>query len=410
MHGHESFLHGFTFGGHPMACAVAHGEPRRLRERGDPRARPRERGRVRATMLESLRDIPIVGDVRGMGYFRAIELVKDRETKADASTTTESEWLLRGFLSGELYRRGLICRADDRGDPVIQLAPPLIATPSSSARSTTSCARCSRRRRAGLAPLVGSVLTVRELLAGLDVTRPRRRGRPRRAGALGAHLRAPRPDAVAVGRRAPAHDGDAARRRRRAARVRRAARRPRPRRASASGTGFAHDTVPAAMVQAADARGFPLFEVPYELPFIAVTERAFAAWSTSSTSCCGARSPRRSACSASSCSERGPRAIAGALAASLGAAVARARRARRAARAATFRRALPREHLRDRRREIRERGGEAEARGFVPADPELAARALALPVAATARARRTGPRRPGSSASRTPARTPSSTG
>ena len=77
-------------------------------------------------MLESLKDIPIVGDVRGAGYFQAIELVKDRETKPHF-TDEESEDLLRGFLSGELYRRGLICRADDRGDPVIQLAPPLIA-------------------------------------------------------------------------------------------------------------------------------------------------------------------------------------------------------------------------------------------------------------------------------------------
>ena len=78
-----------------------------------------------AGMLESLRDIPIVGDVRGAGFFHAIELVKDQETK-EGFTDEESEWLLRGFLSGELYRRGLICRADDRGDPVIQLAPPLI--------------------------------------------------------------------------------------------------------------------------------------------------------------------------------------------------------------------------------------------------------------------------------------------
>ena len=79
-------------------------------------------------MLESLRDIPIVGDVRGAGYFHAIELVKDKETK-EPFTDEESETLLRGFLSGELYRRGLICRADDRGDPVIQLSPPLIAGP-----------------------------------------------------------------------------------------------------------------------------------------------------------------------------------------------------------------------------------------------------------------------------------------
>ena len=79
-------------------------------------------------MLESLRDIPIVGDVRGAGYFQAIELVKDQQTK-ESFSDEESETLLRGFLSGELYRRGLICRADDRGDPVIQLSPPLIAGP-----------------------------------------------------------------------------------------------------------------------------------------------------------------------------------------------------------------------------------------------------------------------------------------
>jgi hypothetical protein len=79
-------------------------------------------------MLESLRDIPIVGDVRGAGFFQAIELVKDRDTKASFDHG-ESEDLLRGFLSGELFRRGLICRADDRGDPVIQLSPPLISGP-----------------------------------------------------------------------------------------------------------------------------------------------------------------------------------------------------------------------------------------------------------------------------------------
>ena len=79
-------------------------------------------------MLDSLRDIPIVGDVRGTGYFHAIELVKDQDTN-EQFTDEESETLLRGFLSGELYRRGLICRADDRGDPVIQLSPPLIAGP-----------------------------------------------------------------------------------------------------------------------------------------------------------------------------------------------------------------------------------------------------------------------------------------
>ena len=89
-------------------------------------------GNVRANeglfreMLDGLRDLPIVGDVRGAGYFHAIELVKDKETK-ETFDDEESEYLLRGFLSGELYKRGLICRTDDRGDPIVQLSPPLIA-------------------------------------------------------------------------------------------------------------------------------------------------------------------------------------------------------------------------------------------------------------------------------------------
>jgi adenosylmethionine-8-amino-7-oxononanoate aminotransferase len=77
-------------------------------------------------MLEGLRDLPIVGDVRGAGYFQAVELVKDKDTK-ETFDDHESEVLLRGFLSGELYGRGLICRTDDRGDPIVQLSPPLIA-------------------------------------------------------------------------------------------------------------------------------------------------------------------------------------------------------------------------------------------------------------------------------------------
>ena len=87
----------------------------------------RTRGRS-ATCSRALRDLPIVGDVRGTGYFLALELVKDKDTK-ETFNDEECETLLRGFLSGELYRRGLICRADDRGDPVIQLSPPLIAGP-----------------------------------------------------------------------------------------------------------------------------------------------------------------------------------------------------------------------------------------------------------------------------------------
>ncbi|MEA2305043.1 MAG: hypothetical protein QOH43_2323 [Solirubrobacteraceae bacterium] len=127
LQGTASFAHGFTWGGHPISAAVAMANLDVFEHEGIlENVREHEAG-FRAT-LEGLRDIPIVGDVRGAGYFQAIELVKDRETKQSFSKE-ESETLLRGFLSGELFARGLICRADDRGDPVIQLAPPLIAGP-----------------------------------------------------------------------------------------------------------------------------------------------------------------------------------------------------------------------------------------------------------------------------------------
>jgi adenosylmethionine-8-amino-7-oxononanoate aminotransferase len=124
MEGKEMFAHGFTFAGHPVAAAVAMANLD-VFEREDLNGHVRRKeGEFRA-MLDSLRDIPIVGDVRGAGYFHAIELVKDQDTK-ESFSDEESEDLLRGYLSGELYRRGLICRADDRGDPVVQLAPTLI--------------------------------------------------------------------------------------------------------------------------------------------------------------------------------------------------------------------------------------------------------------------------------------------
>src|ERR671933_318613 len=127
LQGASSFAHGFTWGGHPMCAAVALANLDVFEQEGINEHVRENEGHFRA-MLESLRDIPIVGDVRGAGYFHAIELVKDRETKQSFSAE-ESETLLRGFLSGELFRRGLICRADDRGDPVIQFSPPLVAGP-----------------------------------------------------------------------------------------------------------------------------------------------------------------------------------------------------------------------------------------------------------------------------------------
>jgi len=124
LHGEESFAHGFTFGGHPVSCAVGIANLD-LMEREDLfGAVRRNTGALRAT-LERLYDLPIVGDVRGDGYFFGIELVKDKTTR-ETFDDTESERLLRGFLSKALFDAGLYCRADDRGDPVVQLAPPLI--------------------------------------------------------------------------------------------------------------------------------------------------------------------------------------------------------------------------------------------------------------------------------------------
>jgi adenosylmethionine-8-amino-7-oxononanoate aminotransferase len=125
MEGDNSFAHGFTFAGHPVAAAVSLANID-LFERDDLCGHVRAKEGEFRQMLESLLELPIVGDVRGAGYFHALELVKDKDTK-ESFNHEESEQLLRGFLSGELFKRGLICRADDRGDPVIQLSPPLIA-------------------------------------------------------------------------------------------------------------------------------------------------------------------------------------------------------------------------------------------------------------------------------------------
>ncbi len=124
--GTATFLHGVTFAGHPVSAAVALANLDVFEKEdllGNVRA---NEGAFRAT-LEKLNDLPIVGDIRGDGYFYGIELVKNKATR-ETFTDDESERLLRGFLSPALFGAGLICRADDRGDPVIQLAPPLTCT------------------------------------------------------------------------------------------------------------------------------------------------------------------------------------------------------------------------------------------------------------------------------------------
>jgi adenosylmethionine-8-amino-7-oxononanoate aminotransferase len=123
--GSHTFLQGQTFGAHPVSCAVANANLD-IFEREDICGHVlANEGRFKR-LVESLQDIPLVGDVRGDGYFLAVELVPDRATRG-TFTDAEAEWLLRGYLSPRLYQAGLICRADDRGEPVITLSPPLIA-------------------------------------------------------------------------------------------------------------------------------------------------------------------------------------------------------------------------------------------------------------------------------------------
>ena len=125
--GQTYFPHGYTFGGHPVSAAVALENLAIFDEEGL-NAHVRENSPLFRAELETLLDLPIVGDVRGDGYFFGIELVKDKASK-QTFDEDESERLLRGFLSKALYDAGLYCRADDRGDPVIQLAPPLTIGP-----------------------------------------------------------------------------------------------------------------------------------------------------------------------------------------------------------------------------------------------------------------------------------------
>ena len=120
----KAFLHGLTFGGHPVSCAVAL-ENLRIFDEEDLVGHVQRHEQGFRERMEGLLDIPIVGDVRGAGWFWALELVKDQAT-AERFTREEAESLLRGFVAPATYDAGLICRTDDRGDPVVQLAPTLV--------------------------------------------------------------------------------------------------------------------------------------------------------------------------------------------------------------------------------------------------------------------------------------------
>jgi adenosylmethionine-8-amino-7-oxononanoate aminotransferase len=119
------YSHGITFGGHPVQSAVALKNIEIMKRERIVEHVAETQEQFRATLAQLL-DLPIAGDLRGTGFFYALELVKDKETR-ESFDDEECETLLRGFLSPRLFERGLICRADDRGDPVIQISPPLVA-------------------------------------------------------------------------------------------------------------------------------------------------------------------------------------------------------------------------------------------------------------------------------------------
>jgi len=154
--GRSNYLHGVTFGGHPVGAAVALAAIETIESEGI-LENVRANEPVTKAALDSLRDIPIVGDVRGAGHFWAIELVRDQDTR-ESFDGPAAEWLLKDVLSAELWDRGLICRLDDRAEPVIQIAPPLVAS----------------------AELIGEIVAI--LRGGLETATERMREHPELAG------------------------------------------------------------------------------------------------------------------------------------------------------------------------------------------------------------------------------------
>jgi adenosylmethionine-8-amino-7-oxononanoate aminotransferase len=125
MHDTRMYSHGITFGGHPVQAAVALKNIEIMKRERIVEHVAEKQDAFRET-LGQLQELPIVGDLRGTGFFYAVELVKNKETR-ETFSADECETLLREFLSPRLFERGLICRADDRGDPVVQISPPLVA-------------------------------------------------------------------------------------------------------------------------------------------------------------------------------------------------------------------------------------------------------------------------------------------
>src|SRR5262245_58578903 len=127
LEGKRTYTHGITFGGHPVAAAIAL-KNLEIMKREQVVEHVQELGPLLYDRLASLLELPIVGDLRGTGWFYSLELVRDKETK-ETFSVEDAERLLRGFMSPEMFERGLICRVDDRGNPVVQVSLPLVAGP-----------------------------------------------------------------------------------------------------------------------------------------------------------------------------------------------------------------------------------------------------------------------------------------
>jgi len=119
------FTHGFTYGGHPVSCAVALKNIEIMKREAVVENVVEQQDAFRAT-LEQLYDLPIVGDVRGTGFFFAIELTQDRDSRTTIPMDVRAP-LFKDVLGPGLVERGLLARVEDRLAPLIQISPPLVA-------------------------------------------------------------------------------------------------------------------------------------------------------------------------------------------------------------------------------------------------------------------------------------------
>jgi adenosylmethionine-8-amino-7-oxononanoate aminotransferase len=123
-----AFTHGITFGGHPLCCAIALANLA-IMEREDLIGHvQRHTSEFKARCQQLVEEHPMVGDLRGEGYFWSLELVKDKETKA-TFTPAERDELIKGFLTPRARELGVYMRFDDRAETAAQFSPPLVAGP-----------------------------------------------------------------------------------------------------------------------------------------------------------------------------------------------------------------------------------------------------------------------------------------